>query len=61
MFSARAEYKAMLGSGFSRWGAIWFVAMAVVASPFLALAEWATPRKDGFGKFKMEDDVDDDK
>jgi hypothetical protein len=58
MLSLRAQYKAMRGSGLSRFGAIWFVVLMVFASPFVVLADWATPSKKGFGKFKREDDAD---
>lgn len=58
MLSLQVQYKAMRGSGLSRFGAIWFVTLMVIASPFLATADWAIPRKVGFGKFKREDDAD---
>lgn len=58
MLSLHVQYKAMRGSGLSRFGAIWFVTLMVIASPFLAPADWAIPRKVGFGKFKGEDDPD---
>lgn len=58
MLSLRAQYKVMRSSGLSRFGAIWFVTLMVIASPFLAPADWAIPRKVGFGKFKGEDDPD---
>lgn len=58
MLSLHAQYKTMRGSGLSRFGAIWFVTLMVIASPFLATADWAIPRKVGFGKFKGEDDAD---
>lgn len=58
MLSLHAQYKAMRGSGLTRFGAIWFVTLMVIASPFLATADWAIPRKVGFGKFKGEDDPD---
>lgn len=51
----------MRGSGLSRFGAIWFVVFMVVTSPFVALAEWATPHEKGFGKFEKRDDVDEGK
>lgn len=58
MLSLHSQYKAMRGSGLSRLGAVWFTALAVFAWPFLALADWAIPPGDGFGKFKREDDAD---
>lgn len=61
MFSLHAQYKAMRGSGLSRFGAIWFVVFMVFTSPFVALAEWATPYEKGFGKFEKRDDVDEGK
>jgi hypothetical protein len=45
------QYKVMRDSGLTRVGAAF-----VVAWPFIALAEWATPEKKGFGKFREEED-----
>jgi len=51
------EYTQLRGSGLSRWGAIWIVALMVVVEPFLALALWAAPDKTDFGKFQGDDDA----
>nr|WP_315232432.1 hypothetical protein [uncultured Albidiferax sp.] len=58
MLSLRAQYKVMRGSGLAPFGAIWFAVLMAVAWPFVVLADWATPHREGFGKFKREDDAD---
>jgi hypothetical protein len=53
MFNPLAQYRVMRGSGLSRLGALWFVALLVMMWPFIALSEWATPEAKGFGKMLL--------
>jgi hypothetical protein len=46
------HYRVMRDSGLTRPGAVFVVLVMVLAWPFTALAEWATPEKKGFGKFR---------
>jgi hypothetical protein len=46
----------MRDSGLTRVGAAFVVLVMVLAWPFIALAEWATPEKKGFGKFREDED-----
>jgi len=56
MINPCTQYKVMRGSGLTRWGAMWFVLLLIVVSPFIALSLWAAPDEDGFGKFRERDD-----
>ena len=46
------QYSVGRSIGLSVLGAVCFTVISVVVWPFAALAMWATPEKDGFGKFK---------